>query len=346
MQFKVIATAGAAMLAASLGLTGPASAQTKTLTIASFGGKIDDTYRKAMEGFEQKFGVTLRWVPGTTTENAAKIIATKGKPEFDVAMIDDVAQVQASKAGGVISKIDTSIVTNFADLRPQARFPAMDAVPIGFNFTGIFYNEPEFKKRGWAVPQSWNDLFRPEFCKNIGIPHPNVSYTINLVVLLAGGDLAKASDGIAKLAKLKGCVATLEASSAKLEEKIQLGEYLVGLHGSVRVLPLATSGYPVRFVIPKEGSTLSSTTIAVVTGGNEKLAQEFVNWMISPPAQKVLMEEGFFLPSNSKVEVPAKLLELGMPGPDVLKTAVDFDREAVITKRRDWARQIERELTP
>ena len=284
------------LLAAGLALiagSAQAQAQGQTLTVASFGGNIDNALRKAMSGFEQKFGVTIRWVPGNTTENAAKVVATKASPEYDVAMLDDVAQEGVSKLG-LLAKLDMSVVTNYNDLRKQAKFPSMDGVPIGFNFTGFFYNEPEFKKRGWAPPRSWNDAFRPEFCNHFGLLSPSVSYTLNFVVLLAGGNIDKVPESIAKLGKLKGCVPTLEPSSAKLEEKIQLGEYLVGLHGTVRILPLGVAGYPVKFVIPDEGTALSSTTAAVVIGGKEKLAQEFINWLISPQAQQVLLEEAFY----------------------------------------------------
>jgi putative spermidine/putrescine transport system substrate-binding protein len=336
------------LVAAAFGLiAGSAHAQYQgqTLNVASFGGAVDKAFQKAVDGFEQKFGVTIRWVPGNTAENAAKVVATKGRPEYDVAMLDDVAQEGVSRLG-LLAKLDPAIITNYADLRPQAKFPSNDGLPIGFNFTGLFYNQAEFQKRNWAPPKSWNDVFRPEFCNNIGFLSPAVSYTLNFLVLLAGGDTNKVPESIARLSKLKGCIRTLEPSSAKLEEKIQLGEYLVGIHGSVRILPLGVAGYPVKFIIPDEGTALSSTTVAAVIGGKEKLAQEFINWIISPKAQQVLMEEAFFIPSNSKVSIPPKFAELGMPGPEILAKAIKIDGNVIADRRREWSRQIERELTP
>jgi len=325
----------------------PAHAQYsgQTLTVASFGGNIDNVYRKAMAGFEQKFGVTIRWVPGTTSENAAKVAATRNRPEYDVVMLDDVVREGASRIG-LLAKLDLAIMTNYDDLRPEAKFTTNDSVPIGFNFTGFFFNKDEFQKRNWSPPRSWSDIFRPEFCHSMGMLSPSVSYTLNLLVLLAGGDIDKVPESIAKLAKLRGCVATLEPSSAKLEEKIQLGEYLVGVHGSVRVLPLAQAGYPVRFTIPDEGTALSSTTAGPVAGGNERLAQEFLNWIISPQAQKVLLEEAFYIPVNKTVDVPQSLLQLGMPSPELLGKTIKINGDVIAKKRRDWTRRVERELSP
>ena len=337
------------ILAAGIGLAAmPAHAQYQgqTLTIASFGGAVDKAYQKAVAGFEEKYGVQLKWVPGTTSENAAKVVATKGHPEYDVALLDDVAYEGVSKAGA-LAKFDPAVVTNLADILPQAKGRNGDGVAIGFNFTGFFYNKDEFAKRGWAPPRVWNDLFRPEFCHHIGFNDTGVSYFFNMTAMLAGGDVSKMSDGINRFLKLKGCFATLEPSSAKLEETLQLGEYLVGVHGSVRVVPLAKAGYPSRFVVPEDGTPLSATMVAPVAGApHEKLAQEFINWFISPTASKILMEESSFIPSNRKVVVPPDLLQYGMPGPEVIGKAIELDRIAITEQRRTVARQVERGLAP
>jgi putative spermidine/putrescine transport system substrate-binding protein len=338
-----------AILATALLAAGGAQAQyqDQTLTVASFGGSVDNTFRKATDGFEQKFGVKIRWIPGTTTENAAKVVATKGHPEFDVAFLDNIAYQGLSHRGDVLAKLDHGIVTNYDDMVKQGKIASNDGVPIGFNFTGLYFNEAEFQKRGWAPPASWNDIFRPEFCHNIGVNDPSVSYILNMAAMLGGDDANKIPDGIEKLAKLRGCLPTLEPSGAKLEEKIQLGEYLVGVYGSVRVIPLRVSGgLPLKFVVPKEGTTLSYTAAAVVAGGNEKLAQEFINWIISPPAQKILLSDSYYMPVNSKVPVPENLTALGMPTADILNRAVDLDALAITEHRQEWARKIQRALIP
>lgn len=338
---RALLLAAAASLPASAGLA-QSPYQGQSLTIASFGGAIDETFQKAMVGFEEEYGVTLSWVPGTSGQNAAKAVASKGNPEFDVVMIDDVGQFGVSAMGDVFADIDTAIVTNYEDIRPQAQLG--DGVSIGFNFTGLFYNTEEFEANGWAPPTSWDDLYRPEFCNQVGFLHPNVSYTINLMMLDAGGDPEKVPESIAKMATLKDCVATLEPSSAKLEEKIQLGEYVIGTHGVVRIIPLKAAGYPVEFVIPEEGTTLSSTTVSVARGGNEDLAQEMVNWLLTPEAQTILMENAYYIPAHSEVRPTEELAALGMPQPDVLEDALDPDRLAIAEHRREWSEAFERAM--
>ena len=338
-----------ALVAAGIGLSGPsahAQYQGQTLTVASWGCALDKTYQKAFAGFEQKYGVTIKWVPGTTSENAAKVLASRANPEYDIAMLDDVAFEGVSKAGA-LAKLDPAIVTNLADILPQAIGHRRDGIAIGFNPTGFFYNNVEFAKRGWAPPRVWNDIFRPEFCHHIGFNDPGVSYFFNMTAMLVGGDVSKMKDGIDKFLKLKGCFATLEPSSAKLEEKIQLGEYLVGIHGSVRVVPLAKAGYPVRFVVPEDGTALSYTAAAPVANGpHPKLAQEFINWFLTPETQTILMTDATYVPVNPKVKIPDELRQIGMSGPEAVAKWVELDRDAITEQRRNWARQVERGLAP
>ena len=316
----------------------------KTLTIASYGGQLDESFKKATAGFEERFKVKIRWVPGTATENAAKINATKASPEYDVVFLENLTHNLASSQG-LLSPINTAIVKNYDDLVPKAKLTSKDAVPIGAIFTGIFYNANEFQKRGWTPPQSWNDLFRPEFCKHIGILHPNVSYSMHMLVMLSGGDVNKMGEGIDRLIKLKGCVSTLEPSASKFEEKIQLGEYLIGVHGTVRVLPLIKLNYPVKFIIPKEGTVLGLTTVSAVKNAqNEQLGQELLNWLISPTTQKILVESGFWTPTNSKVIVPPELENMGLPSSKVVQSAFTPNDATIMANRRDWVRRIEREI--
>lgn len=339
-------TLSAGLLAAIGASSPPSFAQTReTLTTTSSGGLVDDAYRKAAAEFEKKFNVTIRWVPGTATENAARVSATKANPEFDIALMDSLTYDGAQRAGA-LAKFDPAIMTNLPDLQPQAKMPGDSAVSIGFILTGIFYNTKVFQEKGWAPPTSWDDLFRPEYCNRVGVLHPNVSYGTILLVMLAGGDIEKIQDGIARLAKLKGCVPTLEASSPKMEEKVQLGEYFIGVHGSLRTLALAKDGYPVRFIVPKEGTVLTSPTCSAVKGGKEKLAQEFCNWMIGPAAQAVLRDDALLVPVSKRVGVPDELAKFGMPKTESIGSAILLDTATVTERRRDWSRRVERAMSP
>ena len=322
----------------------PDRAAPSELVVGSIGGFLDETLKRVSVPFEQKHNVTIRWVPGISAEKLAKVEASKSNPEFDVVIIDDPFQILGSTRG-LWEKIDTSIVTHYKDLYPQARARSDDAVGIGFFFAGIFYRADEFEKRGWPAPQSWNDLFKPEFCGKLGIPHPNFAYGIQLLLMLAGGNPDRIDDGIAKLATLKNCIAVLEPSAPKLEEKIQLGEYVIGVHGNIRIIPLTKKGHPVRYVFPKEGSINSVTMLAPVKNArNPRMAQELTNWLISPEVQKELIEALYYGPANTKVVVTKDMREIGIPDAEMISRLKIVTDSGNVESRRSWVRKTERAM--
>jgi putative spermidine/putrescine transport system substrate-binding protein len=332
---------------AILDFSGSVSAQTgqaqETMTIASFGGKLDEAFKKAARPFEEKRNILIKWVPGTSAENAAKVVGTKNAPEYDAVLLENVTQNQASR-GGALAEVDESIVTNYKKLMPQATRPSRDAIGVGFYVMGLFYDVNEFQKRGWTPPASWNDLLRPEFCKVVGLMHPNVSNGLQTIMMFGGGP-EKIDVGIKKLGELKNCIPTLEPSTSKFDEKVQLKEYLVGAHSTIRALPLIQAKYPIKLVLPRDGTIVTFSAISVVKNAPKaRLAQELANWLIGPDAQQILMREAFYSPSNRTVDVPADLKEMGVPTREDISKAIVLDDQDVVDKRRGWVRQIDREL--
>lgn len=332
-----------AALALTLGaVCGPAGAQERRLTVASFGGALGTAIKDLFKPFEQSRNVTIRWVPGSGAENVARAAVSKDSSEFDVIMADELSYDLGAKQG-LFLPIDPKIVTHYADIVREAQLG--HGALFGFYFTGIFYRTDDFAKNGWAPPTSWQDLYRPEFCGRVGIAHPNNTMGLAVVAMLAKGDLARINDGIAEFAKLKACIPVLEPTPSKLEEKITLGEYVIGAHGQHRMLPLIQKGLPVKFVVPKEGAMLSGGVASVAKGSaNAELAQEFINWFVTPEAQKVLMETALYVPTNTKVTVPPALVELGLPDVDAVRRLIFPNPATVNQGRREWIRNIERAM--
>ncbi len=341
-----IGVLGATALAFFAGVAHAQSTGTPTtLVVATFGGALGATLKEVYEPFEKQYNVTIRWVAGvTSTENVARVAATKAKPEFDLVFGDNMSHYTGS-AQGLWAKIDESIVTRYKDQSPKAKVPTNDVITFGFYLPGLFYQDKEFEKRGWKPPTRWSDLFRPEFCGKVAILHPNVSYGLHTVLMLGGGDPAKIADGIAKLAANKNCVPVLEPTTGGLDAKVQLGDYLIGGHGNIRVIPLIQKGTQVKFRIPDEGTLIAASTVAPVkNSAHPRLIQEFSNWILRPDVQVKLMEKAFYGPTNMTVPVPREMAELGVPNADALNRAIYIPEKIIYENRRAWARQIERAM--
>lgn len=328
---------GALALSMSMVLSGPANAETE-LTLLSFGGRLDTVFQKAFEDFEKENDVKINFIPGSPPDNSAKIVSTMASPEYDLSLFDNLYFNLASSKGA-LAKVNEEIATNYKDLVPRSIPESRDGYPIGFYFTGLMYNAPEFEKRGWTPPTSWEDIFRPEFCNHIGLGTVQGSFGLNTLAMLVGGDLSKIPDAIERVGTLKDCVSTLETSSSKLEEKTQLGDYLIAVAVSTRVPNMVRQGYPIRFTIPKEGSVLGSGVIAVVKGApHEELAHKAANWLLSEKAQRILMEDGFYVSSNKNVNVTDELIKYGFPTPEQVANSTVISGDVVIENRREWQR--------
>jgi len=340
---------GVTVTAALAAFAGPLGAQTSgpptTLVVATFGGTLGQSLKEVYEPFEKQYNVTIRWVPGgSSAENVARVAATKDNPEFDLVFGDNMTHYTGS-AQGLWAKIDESIVTHYKDQAAKAKVPTDDVINYGFWLAGIFYQVKEFEKRGWKPPTKWTDLLRKEFCGRVGINHPNVSYGLHGVLMLGGGDPAKIGDGIAKLAADKSCIPVLEPTTAKLDEKVQLGDYLVGVHGNIRIIPLMQKGTPVKFLIPEEGTIIGTSTVSAVRNSEHpRLAQEFCNWILRPDVQVKLMEKAYYGPTNMTVPVPREMVELGVPNAEILKRTIYIPEKTIYENRRAWIHDIERAM--
>lgn len=332
---------------------GNAGAPTE-MNMCNFAGVLGEAIAEVASGFEEENNVKINWCTGTGsgTENVAKITASEGNQIYDATLVDIQNQALASSRG-LWAELDPEIV-NTDDVYEPLKAHNNDSVPIGMITNDIYYNLDRFEEQGWDAPTSYQDLLNPDYCNEVGILDINQSYGLYTVLGLgeltqedaAAGNLEPAWEaGLAKLSAAKDCFRTLETSSGGLEQKMQTGQYSIGTHGSVRVLPIIEAGAPLAAVIPEEGAFLTLSFIAPVKGGpNPELAQKFCAWFLTPEAQTALMNAVFFGPAISTVDVPADLADFGVINQDTIDTLVIPDVETVTERRSDWTDQYQRAM--
>ena len=81
-------------------LAGAAAAQAQTLYVAGYGGSFEQTIRKEIfPAFTKKFGGTVEYIAGNSTDTVAKLQAQRGNQQIDVAIVDDGPMYQAIALG-------------------------------------------------------------------------------------------------------------------------------------------------------------------------------------------------------------------------------------------------------
>ncbi len=321
----------------------PASAQ-ETLVLAQFGGVWQKVFETALIPFETENKVKIRYVAGSSMDSAARAIASRNKPDVDVVLGEELSWGMAEQEK-IWEKLDPAKVPNLKLVVPQARFPNDNGVGFVMASVGMFYRTDAFQKNNWAAPTSWFDLLDKKYCHRLGISHPNVSFTHYALMMLGGGKPDDYPAGVGRLAATRDCIDTMDPSAQKTLEKIQLGEYDIGVSTSALIITLQKRGVPVRFFNPKEGGMLQFTSAAVVKNApHPELAQALVNELLSPRLQRALVDQFNGSPVNPTVPPNAELIAAGSPDPANLKGFLTIDADGILKNRKRHIQEAVRAL--
>lgn len=281
------------ILAASSALIAPrARAEQVTLRIASNGGdfaQFEDRYLTAR--FTAETGIQVVRVANNPPNQVQKLIASRGRAiPFDVAGLDDKTQPEAIEAG-VLAKIDPKIVTNLAMLYDQAKQPEGYGPAELFWSWGLMYNVKAFQEHGISVPESWLDLWNPKLAGKITIADiagPGGVDFVLKIAQLTGGNEKNLLPGLQKIAQLK--VESYYSSSNDVRTKLLSGDVWVAPWNNGRSWNMIDAGFPGRFMYPKEGGFLHTSTIDVVAGTKyPRQAQLYINYVLDPLFQLALL---------------------------------------------------------
>jgi putative spermidine/putrescine transport system substrate-binding protein len=337
----------ATALVATTVLSGAMTARAATLYVAAYGGSFEDVMRKQVfPPFEKKYGVTVDYVAGNSTDNLAKLQAQKGSEQIDVAILDDGPMYQAVALGFCAPLAQAPI---YHDLYDVAAFPSGKAVSIGVVGTGIMYNAKYFADHHWAAPSSWKDLEDPKYKKKLVIPPLNNSYGLHALVMEArvnGGGEKNIDPGFKVFKQsIDPNVLVYEPSPGKMTELFQTNQAVIAVWGSGREKALAATGFPVDFVYPKEGGVALGVAACPVAGaGNKPEAQEFVQFLLTAEMQAVLAAGAGLGPVNKTVTLPAAE-QAGIPyGPPQVDKLQKIDWDTVNEHREEWNRRWTREI--
>ncbi|WP_250482404.1 ABC transporter substrate-binding protein [Caballeronia sp. GACF5] len=318
----------------------------EALYVAGFGGSTQKAFEEQIiPGFEARTGAKVTYVPGNSTDTLAKLIAQKSKEDVSIAMLDDGQMSQAVEQN-LCMPLPAFPMLN--DIYPKARMSGGKAVGFGFYATGLGYNKGVFAKNGWATPTSWNDLGDPKYKGKVSIA-PISSYGMMALVMIAranGGNEEKIEPGFEAMAKkVSPNVLAWEASPATMAQMFQTGEAALIVWGNTRVQPVVDQGAPVAFVYPKEGAVLGMVTACVINGGPKpKLAQRFLEEVLSPAAQVQLAKWAALGPTNSKAKLEPDVARNVVYGPDQVGALVPLDWSVINLKRPDWTKRWNREV--
>lgn len=299
-----------AALAATFGLVAAvssASAQApsgKVTVVTSFSKDVTDPIKKAFE--KAVPGVSLevqnrntnagvKFLEETKANNQVDLFWASAPDAFEVLKGKQLLMQYKPKATGIPDKIGS--------------YPINDPQGYYFGFAasgyGIMWNERYAKANKLPEPKDWEDLARPVFYDHVSIASPARSGTTHLTIetILQGEGWDK---GWRTVKAMAGNFNAITERSFGVPEAVNSGQVGVGIVIDFFAFSAQASGFPVKFVYPTVTTVVPANVGIVANAPNKAAAEAFVEFLLSPAGQEVLLEPSIRrLPINPAVYAKA-----------------------------------------
>ena len=280
-------------------------AAAEELVITTYGGSWEKFWRATLvPAFTAKTKISPKLDIGLgRTYMSTMRAAGVGKSPYGVVMTNEI-YASVLRAEGQFQKLDRQLIPNYADLYPIATAAADGWGVVGLiSPIGIGYRTDLVK----TPPKSWKDLWtNPEFKGRLGlysIQNTAGKMMLMLASKLYGGDIHNIDVGFKKLAEL----GKLMQTDFNMSTMMSTGEVVVAPFDFGEIARLRNQGLPVDCVIPEEGLLMWDQTFNIPQGAPGAVAHAYIDFILSPEGQTVLMKEFFVSPVNRKVVVPDAL---------------------------------------
>lgn len=336
------------LIVSSIATSSLAQAQ-DTLYFAGYSGDFQKTFEAfIIPEFEKKQDVKVVYVPGSSSENLAKLQAQRLNQQINVVLMDDGPMQFAVQFGLCSAVNDSETYHDLHEIAAPSKFGGK-AVGIGLVATGIAYNKETFAKNGWDAPRSWSDLTNKKFAKRVVSNPISGTYGLNTLVMFArmnGGDENNIEPGFKAIEdKLAPNILAWTSSNAQLAQMFQSNDIDVAVWGSARAISLQKTGFPVGFVYPVEGAPALIPAACVISGDNKlaEKSQALLQYLASPEVQAKFTAEGFG-PVNRKTKLTGDVAKEVPYGQEKIDQLIPINWDVVNRQRADWTKQWSRTI--
>ena len=334
-------------LIAALAYLAPAHAQAEDVVFACWGGASQANFQDVvLPPFEEKYGVNVQYVPGGSTYFVSQLQAQKGSPEYDVVCMDDGPQSVARDLG-LLEPLSAGKIPELANAVPASVGKENSGVGYGLLAMGIVYNPDALAEAGVAPPESWNDLADPRFKGHIvmgSIDNTPGLFTLAMLARANGGSVDNIEPGFAKMKEVAANVSNF-VQGTDMTPYFQQGEAWVSVWTNSEMNRFVkASGFPLKFVYPKEGAPVVMPMLNLVKGGpNSEMGAKLIDFLISPEAQKQFATISKLGPVNTKVELSAEDAK-DVIYKDAVNSLIALDWSTINKKRAEWTRRWSEEI--
>jgi iron(III) transport system substrate-binding protein len=250
--------------------------------------------------FQRETGIRIGLTLKGSGESIAQIAAEKANPKLDVWFggTGD-PHLQAAEQDLTLPYKSPMLEQLHPWAKKQAEQSGYRTVGLYLGVLGIGYNTELLAKKKLPVPACWRDLGKPQYAGDVQMANPNASGTaytaIATLVQLFGEE-----EAFKLLKDMHKNISSYARQGVGPIKATARGENIVAVAFIHDVITEAQAGFPVKSVAPCEGTGYEIGSMSIVKGSrNVDAAKKFVDWALTPAAQKLGQDsKQFQLSSN------------------------------------------------
>ena len=320
----------------------PAKGAERTVKIGMYSNPRTELVKATViKRLEEKYRVKFLIDEGWTTEQLARLRASRQNPVHTMMWMDDIG-VNIARKEGLIDRLPEEKIPNLAKVFPRFFIEQGYGVGIDASTVALTYSTRELRE----PPTSWTALWDPQYRGKVSVPSVSGTHGLYLVILAAALETRKPFQeaqylpeaAFKKLADLKPNLHSIFTKNALLMAAFQQGEVvLTGPFYSGNIYPYIDKGLPANHIVPRENAFagLSCQTL-VHSGPYPELGAAFINEILEPETQVMLSKNLSNSPVVKGIELPPESLAR-IPYDGNKETTLFLpDWEFINTVRAEW----------
>lgn len=311
----------------------PAESEDVTLIDWGYSGEIQtDLFGQYMaEPFmDANPNVKIELLGGISEDAIAQIKAAQGASPIDTMLLGKPRFIQAKNEGWILELTEEDI-PNLVNVYPNLQADCSPgAVVWTVEVIGLVYN-PDLVPE----PQSWEDLWNPEYEGMVGIaaPSSNAGFLFYAMIGRLFGSGEDDLDTIwAKLEDLQPFVVANNPES--LNQLLENGEIGVAINWNTEAAVSIGRGFNVEYTMPAPGGIGQVSCYAVLKDtAHPEIAKEYINTALSLEFQQPMSEAPFFFaPVHRDVVLTEEAAQI-LPAPEDYENLISIDLEIALPVR-------------
>jgi len=324
------------------------SANAEDLIVNGYGGPFESIIMtNIIEPFEEATGINVIYdAVGTSSEDFAKIKATRGNPGFDVNVMTATQSLDGCEAG-LLTEFNNENTPNLEHLDEGV---LKMAGPCGavheVQYVALMWRTDHFD----TPPTSWNVLSDDALQGKIVMPgFANImaANMFQVFATMSGNNPNDIDPGIEKMIEVAPHAIAFPDTSALMDKYLREGEAWAMPYFSGRAQLMKESGASVDFGIPDEGTVPLVSTLNIPVGAeNKEAAFKFVNFWLEKASQERWVE-GYKVGSiRADIEVSDEMRAQQITTSEDIQKLILPDLSVMAERLSEWGERWEREVVP